>query len=67
MGDAPLVKDHLLIAFMRDLPPALIEQIQAKFPDVEVSVLTLERGVPLPSGWFLNYSSVVSVHLMLIG
>ncbi|KNG84917.1 dehydrogenase [Aspergillus nomiae NRRL 13137] len=49
MGDAALPKEHLLIAFMHDLTPEQLEEIRAKFPELEVSSVTLKRGEDIPS------------------
>jgi hypothetical protein len=50
MGDAALVKEQLLIAFMHDLPAAVVEDIRAKFPNAEITIIQLERLAPIPSG-----------------
>lgn len=50
MGDAALVKEQLLIAFMHDLPATIIEDIRAKFPTAEITIIHLERMAPIPSG-----------------
>lgn len=59
MGDAalaPAPKEHLLITFMRDLAPDQLEEIKAKFPQLEVLSVTLKRGEDIPSGEFsLSY------------
>lgn len=50
MGDMALVKEQLLIAFMQDLPAAVVEDIHAKFPNAEITIINLERMAPIPSG-----------------
>lgn len=50
MGDVGLVKEQLLIAFMHDLPAAVIEHIRAKFPTADITIIHLERMAPIPSG-----------------
>lgn len=50
MGDAASVKEQLLIAFMQDLPAAMVEDIHAKFPNAEITIINLERMAPIPSG-----------------
>jgi hypothetical protein len=56
MGDAGLVKEQLLIAFMHDLPAAVLEDIRAKFPTAEITIIHLERMAPIPSGSSCTHS-----------
>ncbi|GFN12474.1 D-isomer specific 2-hydroxyacid dehydrogenase family protein [Aspergillus tubingensis] len=49
MGEAPPVKEHLVIAYARDLPQWLIDETQAKFPDAELSILQLPNFAPIPA------------------
>ena len=54
MGEAPPVKEHLVIAYARDLPQWLIDETQAKFPDAELSILQLPNFAPIPAGRCLH-------------
>lgn len=54
MGEAPPVKEHLVIAYARDLPQWLIDETQAKFPDAELSILQLPNFAPIPAGQCLH-------------
>ncbi|RAK95579.1 D-isomer specific 2-hydroxyacid dehydrogenase family protein [Aspergillus ibericus CBS 121593] len=49
MGEAPPVKDHLLISYGSKLPHWLLEETQAKFPEAEVSVIQLPNFAPIPA------------------
>ncbi|KAE8371870.1 hypothetical protein BDV26DRAFT_114244 [Aspergillus bertholletiae] len=52
MGDAaaaPPSRELLLIAFMQDLAPGQLEEIQAKFPHLDVASTVLKRGEDVPS------------------
>ncbi|BCS02017.1 D-isomer specific 2-hydroxyacid dehydrogenase family protein [Aspergillus luchuensis] len=49
MGEASPVKEHLVIAYARDLPQWLIDETQAKFPDAELSILQLPNFAPIPA------------------
>ncbi|KAL4786602.1 hypothetical protein BJX76DRAFT_365385 [Aspergillus varians] len=48
MGDAAIPKPHILISFYRELPQSFLQDVQAKFPDAEVSVVTLQPGSRIP-------------------
>lgn len=50
MGDARVDREHLLVAFFQPLSPQLLEVIHSKFPEAEVSTLSLPRGETIPSG-----------------
>ena len=54
MGEAPPVKDHLLITYGRSLPQWLLEETQAKFPEAEVSAIQLDNFAPIPAGQGLH-------------
>ncbi|PYH91322.1 hypothetical protein BO71DRAFT_460263 [Aspergillus ellipticus CBS 707.79] len=49
MGEAPPVQDHLLITYARPLAQWLVDDIQAKFPDAELSLVQLPNFAPIPS------------------
>ncbi|KAH8429811.1 D-isomer specific 2-hydroxyacid dehydrogenase family protein [Aspergillus melleus] len=49
MGDALVHKEHLLVVFFQPISPQLLGIIQSKFPQAEVSTLSLPRGKTIPS------------------
>ncbi|PWY89201.1 hypothetical protein BO70DRAFT_331075 [Aspergillus heteromorphus CBS 117.55] len=49
MGETTPVKDHLLVAIARPLPPPVVRNIHAQFPDAELSVIQLPNFAPIPS------------------
>ncbi|KAF7182947.1 hypothetical protein CNMCM7691_002691 [Aspergillus felis] len=60
MGDAALVKDQLLIAFVHDLPASVVEDIRAKFPNAEITIIHLERLAPIPSEYARKATIIVT-------
>ncbi|KAL4893254.1 hypothetical protein BDV59DRAFT_177882 [Aspergillus ambiguus] len=48
MGSAGPTKEHLLIAFFRDLPEELMADIRSKFPNTTISTVTLPMGATIP-------------------
>lgn len=50
MGSVPVPKDHILIVFIRDLPPSLIQELKADFPEHELQVHRSDPGIPVPKG-----------------
>ncbi|PYH41247.1 D-isomer specific 2-hydroxyacid dehydrogenase family protein [Aspergillus saccharolyticus JOP 1030-1] len=48
MGDAPPAQDRILIANAGGISPALLEEIQAKFPSADITYLKLENFTPIP-------------------
>lgn len=50
MGDVRVHKEHLLVVFFQALSAQLLDVIHSKFPEAEVSTLSLPRGETIPSG-----------------
>jgi hypothetical protein len=50
MGDASLPKPNILLAFSRELPDLLYYELRKRFPDAEITSVTLEPGARIPSG-----------------
>lgn len=50
MGSIEAPKERILIVFMRDLPPALIEEIKGKFPGYDLKIHRSDPGNPVAKG-----------------
>lgn len=55
MGSTSPAKDHVLVAFFRDLPTELSDAIHSRFPDADVSIVTLPMGETIPAGVYLPW------------
>ncbi|KAJ0421324.1 hypothetical protein BJY00DRAFT_282530 [Aspergillus carlsbadensis] len=49
MGDAPLPKPNILLAFFQEFPASFYDEIRNRFPDAEITSLILAPGVRIPS------------------
>jgi hypothetical protein len=52
MGDASLPKPSILLAFSLEFPASFYDELRKRFPDAEITSVTLEPGVRIPSGKF---------------
>jgi hypothetical protein len=50
MGDAPLPKPNILLAFSQEFPASFYDELRKRFPDAEISSVILEPGARIPSG-----------------
>ncbi|CEL08440.1 hypothetical protein ASPCAL11590 [Aspergillus calidoustus] len=49
MGDASLPKPSILLAFSLEFPASFYDELRKRFPDAEITSVTLEPGVRIPS------------------
>lgn len=50
MGSIEAPEERILIVFIRDLPPALIEEIKGEFPGYDLKIHRSDTGIPVPRG-----------------
>ncbi|KAL4914605.1 hypothetical protein BDW62DRAFT_213368 [Aspergillus aurantiobrunneus] len=49
MGDAAIPRPRILLVFYRELPESFYEEVRNKFPDAEITSLTVELGTRIPT------------------